>query len=81
MSAGQPGRGGHTRVGERPAGGTRAAEQEAVDLGKSAAGEGNTPGTATDEAESRVQEAVDAASAVAEQTGGMGQPGRQPGSG
>ena len=76
MSADQPGRGGHTRVGERPARGTRTAEQEAADLGKSAAGAGTTPGTATDEAESRVQEAVDAANAVAAQTGGMGKPGR-----
>lgn len=49
---------------------------EAEDLGRSAAGEGNQPGTATDEAESRVQEAVDAAAAVAEETGGMGRPGR-----
>ncbi len=51
------------------------AVREAEDLGKSAAGEGNEPGTGTDEAESRVQEAVDAAAAVAE-TGGMGSPGR-----
>ncbi len=39
-------------------------------------GEASKAGTATDEAESRVQEAVDAASVVAEQTGGMGEPGR-----
>ena len=55
---------------------TQAAEQDAADLGESAAGEGNQPGTATDEAESRVQQAVDAANAVAEETGGMGEPGR-----
>jgi predicted PurR-regulated permease PerM len=50
--------------------------EEARNLGESAKGEGNQPGTATDEAESRVQEAVDAAAVVAEETGGMGQPGR-----
>ncbi len=49
--------------------------QDAAGLGKSAAGEGNQPGTVTDEAGSRVQQAVDAASAVAEETGGMGEPG------
>ena len=76
MSADGPGRAGHTQVGDAPAGGTQAAEQVAADLGESAAGEGNKPGTATDEAESRVQEAVDAANAVAQETGGMGEPGR-----
>jgi len=50
--------------------------REAEDLGKSAAGKGNQPGTATDEAESRVHEAVEAAAAVADETGGMGRPGR-----
>jgi predicted PurR-regulated permease PerM len=76
VSADRPDRPGQTRLGDLPAAGTRAAEQEAADLGKSAAGEASKPGTATDEAESRVQQAVDAASVVAEQTGGMGEPGR-----
>ena len=65
MSAERPGR----------ASGSRAAEQEAANLGASAAGDANRPGTATDEAESRVQQAVDAANEVAEKTGGMGEPG------
>jgi len=51
-------------MGDPPAGDTQAA-RDAGDLGESAAGEGNQPGTATDEAESRVQQAVDAANAVA----------------
>jgi predicted PurR-regulated permease PerM len=50
--------------------------REAADLGASAGGQGNQPGTAADEAGSRVQEAVDAAATVAEETGGLGQPGR-----
>jgi predicted PurR-regulated permease PerM len=50
--------------------------RDAGNLGASAAGRRNRAGTATDEAESRVQEAVDAAAAVAEQTGGLGKPGR-----
>ena len=62
-------------VGDLPASDTQAAEQDAADLGESAASEGNQPATATDEAESRVQQAVDAANAVAEETGGMGEPG------
>ncbi len=61
---------------DAPAGDTQAAEQEAADFGKSAEGTGSKPGAATDEAESRVQEAVAAANAVAETTGGMGEPGR-----
>ncbi len=76
MSAGGPGRAGSTRVGDPPASDTQVAEQDDADLGESAAGDGNQPGTATDEAESRVQQAVDAANAVAEETGGMGEPGR-----
>ncbi len=76
MSADGPGRAGSTWVGDPPTSDTQAAEQDAADLGESAAGKGNQPGTATDEAESRVQQAVDAANAVAEETGGMGEPGR-----
>ncbi len=76
MSAGGPGRAGSTRVGDPPTSDTQVAEQGAADLGESAASDGNQPGTATDEAESRVQQAVDAANAVAEETGGMGEPGR-----
>ena len=76
MTADRPDRAGRTQVGDAPAADLRAAEEDAADLGKSASGEGNTPGTATDEAESRVQQAVDAANAVAEETGGMGEPGR-----
>ena len=75
MSADGPGRAGSTRVGDPPTGDTQAA-RDAADLGESAAGEGIQPGRATDEAESRVQQAVDAANAVAEETGGMGEPGR-----
>jgi predicted PurR-regulated permease PerM len=70
VSADRPGRATGTRGAD-----TRAAEQEAANLGESAAGAANRPGTATDEAESRVQEAVDAANEVAEKTGGMGEPG------
>jgi hypothetical protein len=77
MSADGPGRAESTRLGDPPTSDTQAAEQDAADLGESAAGEGNQPGTATDEAESRVQQAVDAANALAEETGGMGEPGRQ----
>ena len=76
MSADGPGRAGSTRVGDPPTTDTQAAEQDAADLGESAASEGNQPATATDEAESRVQQAVDAANAVAQETGGMGEPGR-----
>jgi predicted PurR-regulated permease PerM len=50
--------------------------RDAANLGASAAGQGKRLGTSTDEAESRVQEAVDAAAAVAEETGGLGKPGR-----
>ena len=63
-------------MGGPPTNDTQAAGQDAADLGEAAASEGNKPGTTTDEAESRVQQAVDAANAVAEETGGMGEPGR-----
>ena len=76
MSADGPGRGGPTGVGDPPASDTQPAAQDAADLGNSAPGEGNQPGAAADEAESRVQQAVNAANAVAEETGGMGEPGR-----
>jgi hypothetical protein len=66
MSADGPGSGGSTGVGDPPTSETQAAAQDAADLGRSAAGEGNQPGTATDEAGSRVQQAVDAANAAAE---------------
>lgn len=70
MSAERPGRANGTRAAD-----PGAVEQEAANLGTSAAGDANRPGTATDEAESRVQEAVNAANEVAEKTGGMGEPG------
>ena len=70
MSADRPGRAG-TRTDD-----TRAAEREAADLGASAADDANRPGTAADESESRVQEAVNAANEVAAKTGGLGEPGR-----
>jgi predicted PurR-regulated permease PerM len=76
VSADRPDHPSRSRLGDPPAAGTRAAAREAADLGPSAAGETSKAGTATDEAESRVQEAVDAASVVAERTGGMGEPGR-----
>jgi predicted PurR-regulated permease PerM len=82
MSAVDPGRG-NTRTGDArtkdasPASAGEA-EQDAADLGEKAVGEANQPGTATDEAESRVQEAVEAAHEMADQSGGgMGQPGRK----
>ncbi len=71
MSADAPNRSGDSRTADG-----RPDPHDAADLGASAAGQGNQPGTATDEAESRVQEAVDAAATVAEETGGLGQPGR-----
>jgi predicted PurR-regulated permease PerM len=82
MSGADPGRG-TTRTGDArtkdtsPASADEAA-RDAADLGESATGEANQLGTSTDEAESRVQEAVDAAHEMAEESGGgMGRPGRQ----
>ena len=82
MSAVDPGRA-NTRTDDartrdtRPASADEA-ERDAADLGETASGEANQPGTATDEAESRVQEAVEAAHEMADESGsGMGQPGRQ----
>ena len=71
MSADAPNRASDARTPDGPPD-----PRDAGNLGASAAGQGNRPGTAADEAESRVQEAVDAAAAVAEETGGLGKPGR-----
>jgi predicted PurR-regulated permease PerM len=71
VSADAPNRARDSRTGDGPPD-----PRDAADLGTSAAGQANQPGTATDRTESRVQEAVDAAAAVAEETGGLGQPGR-----
>jgi predicted PurR-regulated permease PerM len=82
MSAADSGAGG-TRTGDArtedsPPASARAADQDAADLGEKAAGNANQPGTATDEAESRVQEAVEAAQEMADESGsGMGRPGRR----
>jgi predicted PurR-regulated permease PerM len=81
MSAADAGAGG-TRTGDArtedtPPASARAAEQDAADLGEKAADDANQPGTATDEAESRVQEAVEAAQEMADESGGMGRPGRR----
>jgi predicted PurR-regulated permease PerM len=66
------------RTEDRPPRTAREAERDAADLGESAADDANQPGTATDEAESRVQEAVEAAHEMADKSeGGMGRPGRQ----
>jgi predicted PurR-regulated permease PerM len=82
MSVIDPGEGntrtGDARTKDEPPASAREAEQDAADLGKSAVGSANQPGTQTDEAESRVQEAVEAAHEMADQSaGGMGRPGRK----
>jgi predicted PurR-regulated permease PerM len=81
MSAVDPGRAntrtGDARTRDTPPGSADEAERDAADLGEKAAGEANQPGTATDEAESRVQEAVEAAHEMADEPGGMGRPGRK----
>ena len=74
--------GGRTRTGDARTEDTRPrtareAERDAANLGESAADDANQPGTATDEAESRVQEAVEAAQELADQPGGTSQPGRR----
>ena len=79
MSVIDPGEGntrtGDARTRDEPPASAREAEQDAADLGKSAVGSANQPGTQTDEAESRVQEAVEAAHEMADQSGGgMGRP-------
>ncbi|HEY2277045.1 MAG TPA: AI-2E family transporter [Streptosporangiaceae bacterium] len=69
---------GDARTKDRPPASPREAQRDAADLGESAVGEANQPGTATDEAESRVQEAVQAAHEMAEESeSGMGRPGRR----
>jgi predicted PurR-regulated permease PerM len=82
MSAIDPERGntrtGDARTKDAPPASPDEARQDAADLGKDAAGEANQPGTATDEAESRVQEAVEAAHEMADHSAsGMGEPGRK----
>ncbi len=81
MSAVDPGRAntrtGDARTRDTPPASADEAERDAADLGEKAAGEANQPGTATDEAESRVQEAVEAAHEMADEPGGMGRLGRQ----
>jgi predicted PurR-regulated permease PerM len=81
MSAVDPGRAntrtGDARTRDTPPASADEAERDAADLGEKAAGEANQPGTATDEAESRVQEAVEAAHEMADEPGGMGRPGRK----
>jgi predicted PurR-regulated permease PerM len=71
VSADRPNRATDSRTADGPPD-----PRDAGNLGASAVGRRNRAGTATDEAESRVQEAVDAAAVVAEQTGGLGKPGR-----
>jgi predicted PurR-regulated permease PerM len=66
---------GDARTEDSPPRSAREAEQEAANLGESAAGDANQPGTATDEAESRVQEAVEAAQELADRPSGTNQPG------
>ena len=69
---------GDARTKDRPPASAGEAEQDAADLGESAAGSANQLGTQTDEAESRVQEAVEAAHEMADQSeSGMGRPGRK----
>jgi predicted PurR-regulated permease PerM len=82
MSVIDPGEGntrtGDARTKDRPPANPREAEQDAADLGESAVDSANQPGTTTDEAESRVQEAVEAAHEMADQSGGgLGRPGRK----
>src|SRR6202046_2581265 len=82
MSVIDPGEGntrtGDARTKEEPPASARAAEQDAADVGESATGSANQFGPQTDEAESRVQEAVEAAHEMADQSaGGMGEPGRK----
>jgi predicted PurR-regulated permease PerM len=82
MSAIDPDRGntrtGDARTKDAPPASPDEAERDAAGLGEDAADEANQPGTATDEAESRVQEAVEAAHEIADKSaGGMGQPGRR----
>src|ERR1700759_3250370 len=68
---------GDARTRDTPPANAREAEKDAADLGPKAAADANQPGTSTDEAESRVQEAVQAAQELAEQPDRMNQPGRR----
>src|ERR1700760_550628 len=82
MSAIDPERGntrtGDARTKDAPPASPDEARQDAADRGRAAPGEANQPGTATDEAESRVQEAVEAAHEMADHSAsGMGEPGRK----
>ncbi len=82
MSVTDPDRGstrtGDARTEDTPPADGDAAERDAADLGEKAIGNANRPGTTTDEAESRVQEAVEAAHEMADKSGGgMGEPGRK----
>ncbi|HXP54800.1 MAG TPA: hypothetical protein VN847_07585, partial [Streptosporangiaceae bacterium] len=82
MSAIDPNRGnirtGDARTKDAPPRTKDQAEQDAANLGEDAADQANQPGTATDEAESRVQEAVEAAHEMAEESRtGLGEPGRK----
>jgi len=82
MSAIDPNRGnvrtGDARTKDTPPRSKDQAEQDAANLGEDAADQANQPGTATDEAESRVQEAVEAAHEMAEESRtGLGEPGRK----
>jgi len=81
MSAIDPERGntrtGDARTKDAPPASPDEARQDAADLGAKAADEANAPGTATDVAESRVQEAVQAAQELADTPGAMNEPGRR----
>ncbi len=67
---------GDARTKDTPPASAREAEKDAADLGPNAADDANQPGS-TDEAESRVQEAVQAAHELAEQPDRTNQPGRR----
>ena len=67
---------GDARTEDEPPATARHAEQDAADIGQNAADDANA-GTSTDQAESRVQEAVQAAHELAEQPEKMNQPGRR----
>jgi predicted PurR-regulated permease PerM len=68
---------GDARTEDAPPRSAGEAERDAADLGEEAAAAANEPGTDTDVAESRVEEAVEAAQELAERPGAMNQLGRQ----
>src|ERR1700760_5035721 len=70
-------RDGDARTRDEAPGSAREAEQDAADLGEKATDNANHPGTATDQAESRVEEAVQAAQELADTPGAMNEPGRR----